>query len=90
MHCKEKEQPIWKSILKDRSDIFIFMEDNVYGDDKITIKLNKLSKAYTKQKQKFLKLKETNEIYAIWDDHDYGKMMVELNINIRKKLKIFS
>ena len=72
---QEKEQPIWKSILKDRSDIFIFMGDNVYGDDKITGKLNKLSKAYTKQKTKipFAKLKETNEIYAIWDDHDYGK-----------------
>ena len=49
---QEKEQPIWKSILKDRSDIFIFMGDNVYGDDKITGKLNKLSKAYTKQKTK--------------------------------------
>ena len=72
---QEKDQPIWKSILKDRSDIFIFMGDNVYGDDKITGKLNKLSKAYTKQKTKipFAKLKETNEIYAIWDDHDYGK-----------------
>ena len=72
---QEKDQPIWKSILKDRSDIFIFMGDNVYGDDKITGKLDKLSKAYTKQKTKipFAKLKETNEIHAIWDDHDYGK-----------------
>ena len=72
---QEKEQPIWKSILKDRSDIFIFMGDNVYGDDRITGKLDKLSKAYKKQKTKipFAKLKETNEVYAIWDDHDYGK-----------------
>ena len=72
---QEKEQPIWKSILKDRSDIFIFMGDNVYGDDKITGKLNKLIKAYKKQKTKipFSKLRETNEIHAIWDDHDYGK-----------------
>ena len=72
---QEKKQPIWKSILKDRSDVFIFMGDNVYGDDKITGKLDKLSKAYKKQKTKipFAQLKETNEVYAIWDDHDYGK-----------------
>ena len=31
---QEKKQPIWKSILKEKSDVFIFMGDNVYGDDK--------------------------------------------------------
>ena len=54
----------------------IFMGDNVYGDDRVTGKLDKLSKAYKKQKTKipFTKLEETNEVYAIWDDQH----MVEL------------
>ena len=72
---QEKDQPIWKSILREKSDIFIFMGDNVYGDNKKNSHLNLLKKAYEKQKIKipFKKLKETNEIFSIWDDHDYGK-----------------
>jgi len=72
---QEKDQPIWKSILREKSDIFIFMGDNVYGDNKKNSHLNLLKKAYKKQKIKipFKKLKETNEIFSIWDDHDYGK-----------------
>ena len=51
------------------------MGDNVYGDNKKNSHLNLLKKAYKKQKIKipFKKLKETNEIFSIWDDHDYGK-----------------
>ena len=72
---QEKDQPIWKSILREKSDVFIFMGDNVYGDNKKNSHLNLLKKAYKKQKIKipFKKLKETNEIFSIWDDHDYGK-----------------
>ena len=72
---QEKDQPIWKSILREKSDIFIFMGDNVYGDNKNNSGLDLLKKAYEKQKIKipFKKLKETNEIFSIWDDHDYGK-----------------
>ena len=72
---QDRKQPIWKSILKERSNAFIFMGDNVYGDDKKNGKLELLKKAYEKQKEKipFKKLEETNEIFSIWDDHDYGK-----------------
>ena len=72
---QEKDQPIWKSILEEKSDVFIFMGDNVYGDNKNNSDLNLLKRAYKKQKIKipFKRLKETNEIFSIWDDHDYGK-----------------
>ena len=55
--------------------MFIFMGDNVYGDNKNNSDLNLLKRAYKKQKIKipFKRLKETNEIFSIWDDHDYGK-----------------
>ena len=72
---QNRKQPIWESILREKSDIFIFMGDNVYGDDKEGGKLELLENAYKKQKAEipFNKLKETNEIFSIWDDHDYGK-----------------
>ena len=72
---QENDQPIWKAILKEKSDIFIFAGDNVYGDDWKKGGIDKLKKAYLHQKKRipFESLKETNEIMAIWDDHDYGK-----------------
>ncbi|MBV44509.1 MAG: phosphatase [Rhodobiaceae bacterium] len=71
---QDRSQPIWEAILYEKSDIFIFMGDNVYGDDKKTGKLEKLKKTYDLQKNRipFNELRETNEITAIWDDHDYG------------------
>ena len=72
---QENDQPIWEAILKEKSDIFIFAGDNVYGDDWKKGGIDKLKKAYLHQKKRipFESLKETNEIMAIWDDHDYGK-----------------
>lgn len=72
---QDEEQPIWDSIIKEESEAFIFMGDNVYGDDWKTGNTEKLKKAYKKQKNKipFRKLKKSNEIFSIWDDHDYGK-----------------
>ena len=72
---QENDQPIWGAILKEKSDIFIFAGDNVYGDDSKKGGVDKLKKAYLQQKKKipFKSLKETNEIMAIWDDHDFGK-----------------
>ena len=63
------------------------MGDNVYGDDRITGKLDKLSKAYKKQKTKipFTKLEETNEVYAIWDDHDYGPNNIGRNYWLKEQ-----
>ena len=31
---QDEEQPIWNSIIDENSDMFIFMGDNVYGDNK--------------------------------------------------------
>ena len=72
---QDEEQPIWNSIIDENSDMFIFMGDNVYGDNKYNGKTEKLKKAYKKQKKKipFDQLKQSNEIFATWDDHDYGK-----------------
>jgi len=70
---QDLEQPIWAAIEKQNIDGFIFLGDNVYGDQK-SGELDKLKKAYKKQKTKIPSwLKKDKKILAIWDDHDYGE-----------------
>ena len=70
---QDLEQPIWAAIKKQNIDGFIFLGDNVYGDQK-SGELGKLKKAYKKQKTKIPSwLTKDKKILAIWDDHDYGK-----------------
>jgi len=66
-------QPIWSTIQKDEVNAFIFLGDNVYGDDNSSGELNILQKAYSKQKLKLPSWLSEKDIYSIWDDHDYGE-----------------
>lgn len=67
-----KEMPILDAIAKDDPDVFIFLGDNIYGD---TQNMSELKQKYDVlgQHQGFQKLKNTAELIAIWDDHDYGE-----------------
>jgi alkaline phosphatase D len=70
---QDLEQSIWVAIKQQNVDGFIFLGDNVYGDQK-SGELNKLKKAYMKQKNRIPSwLNKDKKILAIWDDHDYGK-----------------
>jgi alkaline phosphatase D len=70
---QDLDQPIWSAIKEKNIDGFIFLGDNVYGDQHGSEE-GKLEKAYEKQKSKIpLWLTEEKKILAIWDDHDYGK-----------------
>ena len=64
-------QPIWNSIEKEELDYFIFLGDNVYGDSPFG-NLRKMKRAYYKQKKVLPSFLNDLEVYAIWDDHDYG------------------
>ena len=67
------EQPIWSSIKEENVDGFIFLGDNVYGDQPSGT-LSKMKTAYEIQKNKLPSwlMDNEKEILAIWDDHDYG------------------
>ena len=67
-----KAMPIFDAIVKDNPDVFIFLGDNVYGD---TENMDELSNKYQTLAEHpgFAKLKQTSELIAIWDDHDYGE-----------------
>ncbi|MDB9907520.1 alkaline phosphatase family protein [Gammaproteobacteria bacterium] len=70
---QDLEQPIWAAIEKQNIDGFIFLGDNVYGDQE-SGDLDRLKKAYKKQKTQIPSwLTKNKKILAIWDDHDFGK-----------------
>ncbi len=65
-------QPIWQPIEEENLDYFIFLGDNVYGDS-IFENLYKMKRAYIKQEKLLPDFLDQTDIFAIWDDHDYGK-----------------
>ena len=65
-------QPIWQPIEEENLDYFIFLGDNVYGDS-IFENLYKMKRAYSKQEKLLPDFLDQTDIFAIWDDHDYGE-----------------
>ena len=64
-------QPIWNAIKDKNIDSFMFLGDNVYGDEP-SGNLLKLKKSYETQSTLFPKWLKQKKIISIWDDHDYG------------------
>ncbi|MFN3801754.1 alkaline phosphatase D family protein [Belliella pelovolcani] len=64
-------QPMWKPILADQPDVFVWLGDNVYGD---THDMKLLESKYKAQNAitKYQELKSKTKIIGVWDDHDYG------------------
>ena len=67
-----RPQPIWEPILARRSDLFIFLGDNIYADthDKAVLSAKYAELAAIPG---FAKLRASTPVLAIWDDHDYGE-----------------
>ena len=64
-------QPIWSSIQSKDVDAFMFLGDNVYGDDP-SGDLKKLKQSYKVQASKFQESYKDKKVICICDDHDYG------------------
>ncbi len=64
-------QPLWKPILADQPDLWIWMGDNIYGDSPV---MDTLKAKYERQNAvaDYQALKAKTPIIGIWDDHDYG------------------
>lgn len=65
------EQPLWKDLIQQAPDLFIWAGDNVYANTEIA---SDILKSYQQQNQiedyKFFKA--FTPIIGTWDDHDYG------------------
>lgn len=62
---------IFDALIAQQPDVFIFLGDNIYGD---TSDMAVLKKKYGELEavEGFRKLRESSELLATWDDHDYG------------------
>jgi alkaline phosphatase D len=64
-------QPLWKDMLKQKPDLFIWGGDNIYAD---WGKSESLSKAYEKQNAHpdYAQFKSLTPYIGTWDDHDFA------------------
>jgi len=68
---QDAPQPLWKPILADSPDLWIWMGDNIYGDSPV---MDTLRAKYARQNANpdYQRLKASTPIIGVWDDHDYG------------------
>ena len=68
---QERDQPLWKPILENEPDLFIWGGDNIYAD---TSDMLKMESDYNKVRSNpdYTKLTQSATVIGTWDDHDYG------------------
>jgi len=83
---QNKNQEIWKDIVKNRPELWIWLGDNIYADTK-NQKL--MAEKYTKQKNDsfYRRLLACAMVVGIWDDHDYGANDAGKEFTMKKQSK---
>jgi len=66
------EQPLWKPIIQNNPDVFVWGGDNVYTDTDDMLKMKADYDSVWAQPD-YQKLASITRITGTWDDHDYGK-----------------
>jgi alkaline phosphatase D len=66
-----RPQPIWKSIMKENPQLWIWLGDNIYADTHDTLVMRK---KYAQQlaNPDYKEFMKTVPIIGVWDDHDMG------------------
>ena len=68
---QNKRAPLFRDVLANDPDVFIFLGDNIYGDsESIEVLKHKYDKLASKPE--FQALKDSCTVLATWDDHDFG------------------
>ncbi len=65
-------QTTWRSIARMKPDLFILMGDNIYSNSTEPAKQRRMYLEFRADPH-FRALAATTPIYAVWDDHDFGK-----------------
>jgi alkaline phosphatase D len=68
-----KYEHIWDTIASYKPDAFLFLGDNIYAD---MPQLRNMQRLYYYRRQlrpEYRRMSAGTAIYAIWDDHDFGK-----------------
>lgn len=66
-------QPLWKKILKDEPQLFVWTGDVVYADTEDMGKLSQIYASQLRQPEYASFLDSGIPIIGLWDDHDYGE-----------------
>ena len=68
---QDEPQPMWKPILSNDPDLWIWLGDNIYGD---TDDMQAMKLMYAEQKAipAYEEFFQTVPVIGTWDDHDYG------------------
>jgi alkaline phosphatase D len=66
-----KPQPLWKPILANKPDLWIWLGDIVYGDARNLADLERRYKI-EKEHDEYKTLRESCKIIGMWDDNDFG------------------
>lgn len=68
---QDEPQPVLTLAAEQKPAAFIFLGDNIYGD---TDNMDTLRNKYTRwmAQPDFKRLDSTTQLFATWDDHDYG------------------
>ena len=68
---QDAPQPLWKPIIAEKPDLWVWMGDNIYGDSPV---MDTLRAKYIRQNSNldYQLLKARTPIIGVWDDHDYG------------------
>jgi len=67
-----KSQEMWKHIVKNKPQLWVWLGDNIYAD---TEDMHLMAKKYSEQKNHldYRRLLACCPVVGTWDDHDYGK-----------------
>jgi alkaline phosphatase D len=68
---EDKPQPVLGLVVQKRPDLFIYLGDNIYGDSH-TMDTLRAKYARLGRKPEFQRLRQSTQVLATWDDHDYG------------------
>lgn len=71
--CNKQDlpQPLWKEIIKNKPELWIWLGDNIYGDtEDMALMKSKYDQVLANPDYK--ELANQTRIMGIWDDHDYG------------------
>lgn len=68
---EDRKQKLWKDILKEEADIWIWLGDNIYGDSEDPAVLRDKYRIQ-KSHPDYQSMIQTMDIMGTWDDHDYG------------------
>ncbi|HAS43647.1 MAG TPA: alkaline phosphatase [Microscillaceae bacterium] len=64
-------QPLWKEIIKNKPNVWIWLGDNIYGDTE-DMQLMKAKYDQVLANPDYWALTQVTKVMGIWDDHDYG------------------